>query len=601
MKRALALLLLCSALAYATDTTTTNKVGSMPGPAWCGIEEESDPIATHRDVAETITADWRFENYDTFAAESLTNGAMTAGTSWSASNQFMLAGNTAVYTWLNGSGIGQLSQGLGSMAITLHPGRRYKFSYTFTWTGSISSNTTLRLTTATASVNTDLPRTSSTVYFTAAAAPTAFVIYAADDPWMVASFTLDNLYLTEYYGGDLFVGGNVSAYSLNLSVPLAATSVDDAIVETDNAWITGGWTFDPSDGGSPFSVFSNMKISNLNADFLDDHHDEYFVHHSSDYTIDHVHRDETEMKQDCQTSEGYTDCTSTSIFYQYASTRPSDTLWNSYSPNAALTNGLLATWRLTNSGSLSPAVQTYRWRMTEACHTAGCGYTERAEYDVLSMTLPNSTGKALLTLNGDYYTADNIGVGTTTYGTNADMVIGIANGTPPSTSPANMVQLYAEDVAASSELRVRDEAGNVTTLSPHNFDTYDPPADQVIPWSFYSWNPYVGKEVGVDMYKLVKAVEQLSGQQLMYVRDLPPEAVGDWYAEQELVRLERVARIAEQRDRKAIMDARVAEWEALPAWQKKHSLKPKAFDEPILTHYAPKEPPGWLKARLKKK
>jgi hypothetical protein len=33
-----------------------------------------------------------------------------------------------------------------------------------------------------------------------------------------------------------------------------------------------------------------------------------------------------------------------------------------------------------------------------------------------------------------------------------------------------MVQLYAEDVTASSELRVRDEAGNVTTLSPHAKD-----------------------------------------------------------------------------------------------------------------------------------
>jgi hypothetical protein len=35
-----------------------------------------------------------------------------------------------------------------------------------------------------------------------------------------------------------------------------------------------------------------------------------------------------------------------------------------------------------------------------------------------------------------------------------------------------MVQLYAEDVT-TSELRVRDEAGNVTTLSPHAKDAPD--------------------------------------------------------------------------------------------------------------------------------
>jgi len=67
----------------------------------------------------------------------------------------------------------------------------------------------------------------------------------------------------------------------------------------------------------------------------------------------------------------------------------------------------------------------------------------------------------------------NVGIGTTSFGTNASGVIGIGNGTAPTSSPADMVQLYAEDVTASSELRVRDEAGNVTTLSPHAKDAPD--------------------------------------------------------------------------------------------------------------------------------
>ncbi|MCI0550195.1 MAG: hypothetical protein L0287_04510, partial [Anaerolineae bacterium] len=43
--------------------------------------------------------------------------------------------------------------------------------------------------------------------------------------------------------------------------------------------------------------------------------------------------------------------------------------------------------------------------------------------------------------------------------------IGIPNGTAPTTSPANGIQIGSNDVDASSELYVRDEAGNVVYLS----------------------------------------------------------------------------------------------------------------------------------------
>lgn len=58
----------------------------------------------------------------------------------------------------------------------------------------------------------------------------------------------------------------------------------------------------------------------------------------------------------------------------------------------------------------------------------------------------------------------NLSLGTVTMSTPTN-TIGIANGTVPSSSPINAVQLYAEDVSASSELKVRDEAGNITVLS----------------------------------------------------------------------------------------------------------------------------------------
>jgi len=55
----------------------------------------------------------------------------------------------------------------------------------------------------------------------------------------------------------------------------------------------------------------------------------------------------------------------------------------------------------------------------------------------------------------------NIGIGTTTFGTSAVNVLGIANGTAPSSSPAGMGQLYVE----SGALKYRGSSGTVTTIA----------------------------------------------------------------------------------------------------------------------------------------
>lgn len=55
----------------------------------------------------------------------------------------------------------------------------------------------------------------------------------------------------------------------------------------------------------------------------------------------------------------------------------------------------------------------------------------------------------------------NLAVGATAFGTNADKVIAIGDGTAPTTSPANTVQLYSE----GGELKVRNGDGTVTNLS----------------------------------------------------------------------------------------------------------------------------------------
>lgn len=55
----------------------------------------------------------------------------------------------------------------------------------------------------------------------------------------------------------------------------------------------------------------------------------------------------------------------------------------------------------------------------------------------------------------------NVGIGATTFGTNAFRVFGIANGTAPTTSPAGMGQLYVENGA----LKYRGSSGTITTIA----------------------------------------------------------------------------------------------------------------------------------------
>jgi len=92
--------------------------------------------------------------------------------------------------------------------------------------------------------------------------------------------------------------------------------------------------------------------------------------------------------------------------------------------------------------------------------------------------------------------------------------LNIYNGTAPTGSLTDGVILYAEDVTSSSELKVRDEAGNITTLSPHNFDLIPQGPSEDMAWSYYSEKD--GKRINVDMLKAVRVLERLSGEQLVF-------------------------------------------------------------------------------------
>ena len=73
---------------------------------------------------------------------------------------------------------------------------------------------------------------------------------------------------------------------------------------------------------------------------------------------------------------------------------------------------------------------------------------------------------------------------------------------------ANRASIYAKDVSTSAELFVRDEAGNVTQISPHNTEGE---------WTYYSENNITGKRFKVNMEKMIRRLEQIAGENFIEI------------------------------------------------------------------------------------
>ena len=83
-------------------------------------------------------------------------------------------------------------------------------------------------------------------------------------------------------------------------------------------------------------------------------------------------------------------------------------------------------------------------------------------------------------------------------------------------SETDGVILFAEDVSGSSMLKVRNEAGFVTVLSPHNFSLIPAGPSEELSWSFYSEHAPTETAINVDLLKVVREVEQLTGKNLVF-------------------------------------------------------------------------------------
>jgi len=132
---------------------------------------------------------------------------------------------------------------------------------------------------------------------------------------------------------------------------------------------------------------------------------------------------------------------------------------------------------------------------------------------------PNGSTAATITATG------NVGIGTSspTEKLQVDGRINIENSGALALAPSASTTLYS----ASGELYVHDAADNVTLLSPHNFSLIPGGASEDRAWSYFSQKPIRDEEgnvthtqkVNVDMMKLARLVEQLTGEKLVYTEE----------------------------------------------------------------------------------
>jgi len=79
----------------------------------------------------------------------------------------------------------------------------------------------------------------------------------------------------------------------------------------------------------------------------------------------------------------------------------------------------------------------------------------------------------------------------------------LANQSGDPSTVTDSAHIYAKDVTSSSEVFVRDEAGNVTQISPHN---------EAGEWQYWSENIKTGKKVRVNMERMIRKLEEITGE-----------------------------------------------------------------------------------------
>ena len=75
----------------------------------------------------------------------------------------------------------------------------------------------------------------------------------------------------------------------------------------------------------------------------------------------------------------------------------------------------------------------------------------------------------------------------------------------PSTINDN-AHIYSKNISGHAEMFVRDSQGNVTQISPHNNEGE---------WQYFSKNTKTGKVVKINMEKMIRKLEEITGESFM--------------------------------------------------------------------------------------
>jgi hypothetical protein len=141
---------------------------------------------------------------------------------------------------------------------------------------------------------------------------------------------------------------------------------------------------------------------------------------------------------------------------------------------------------------------------------SGSTVTVKAASTSGSSTTVNGYRVHMLRGSAGASTADTVLVSTTQTISGAKTFsspLALTVGSDPSTA-TNNAHIYAKDESSSAEVFVRDEAGNVTKISPHN---------EQGDWEYYSRNTKTGKTVRVNMEEMIRDIEKLTGKK--YIKD----------------------------------------------------------------------------------
>ena len=194
------------------------------------------------------------------------------------------------------------------------------------------------------------------------------------------------------------------------------------------------------------------------------------------------------------------------------------------------------------------------------------GYYDAQEIRLYTDPISSATNQGIervrITSSGD------VGIAATSEpSANGGAVLFFGDNAADPTMAANTAGFYGKDVAGTVEAFAVDEAGNAAQLTPHNFTLFTPNPSFEYPWSYYAKNKYIGREINVDLFGMIRAVENLTGEQFIYLQDLPASELSDWNVEQEKEVLRSVERRKKQQENKEIVENLYIK-KSMPDWMK---------------------------------